>query len=167
MRKISRKYVPTECTYRIGRRRYTSPPAGTRLKYWELNEQGNYCGVLGYNYGLFRISCLILFIFSIYTAINNSNSTQAIIQVADVMYLEDNKLAINANYKYTSGSKVVLSIEVHGVVIYTSQIGPNESIGTVECLLDLPTGDTPAIVKCKSTSNFTDVTEKSVLLKIR
>lgn len=146
MKRISRLFKPDKYYYRIGNKKLYYKPEGSRLLYWELDDKGQYCGILRYKVGIL-ITVLLFVILFILFKIGTGTSGVINVQAPYVVRMEDNLLALNMNSTYLESDDISYRVICDDIILTSGVLRGGASIGTVRVSSTLSDGDYPAIIE--------------------
>lgn len=167
-RRIPKSFVPKECTYRLWRKRFDVKPKHALVKYWEVDKDSGYCGVLYYPIDILTTIMLIVILFTLYHNLLFVNKNVINIECPKSISLENNTISLNVNNVYSSND-VKCELLYKNNVIYSSVIKSGSSIGTVDTKINIAEGDYPVILRFTMETdnvNKTITDEQLVLLVV-
>lgn len=137
MKKITNKFRPRECLYKLGNKVYLSQPNKTKIKYY-VEQDGVYTAILKRDFNVLVIIALFCIIASIYFKLTN-NFIYINIKCPTTMHLADNVLSLDLqnNSDYNINYKVLYNSDV----ISNGMVKANESYSNVDCEYSISSGN--------------------------
>lgn len=145
MKRVTAKFVPRECTYRVWWIHLDKKPRGAKVLYWEVNEDDEYCGVLMYRVDIMRTIAVSLVLYTLYCVLIKSSYNSSVVECPKIVYLNDDKLSLNVNSK--SLNPIRCDLLYDGRIIHSVNLDSGRSVGTVSTKVKLKDGDYPAILR--------------------
>ena len=130
MKKITNKFKPRDCVYRLGKRVYLSQPKNTVIKYYVQDDNESYIGVLRRQYPVLPILALIVVICTIIFKINHQ-SIDNDVNVPTMMYLTDGMLSLDLDNE--SDYDILYDVRVDNISISNGIVKANSSRSNVNC----------------------------------
>lgn len=167
-RKISKRFQPDECSYKIGWIEVFEKPKGAEVKYWLRDIHGNYFGILRFRVNLIQTIMLLVILYAIYAFFFNLGNNVIKVTSSNVLYMHNGKLAVNMNSDYKEGEPVEYKIVCKGTVLQSGTLQPGSSVGTVRTRISMPVGDYPAVITYSTSGEHKIVTkEVNILIKVQ
>lgn len=167
-RKISRRFQPDECSYKIGWFEVFEKPKGAVVRYWIKDRYGNYFGILRFRVNIFQTVALLIILYALYVFFFSVGSKSVSITNTNVLYLQNGSLALNMNNNSLEGDAVKYNIDCKGTTIQSGELSSGSSIGTVKSNLSMEAGDYPAVITYTIPGEHKDIVRKTnVLLKVQ
>lgn len=130
MKKITNKFKPRDCVYRLGKRVYLSQPKNTVVKYYVQDDNESYIGVLRRRYPILSILALIVIICTVVFKINHQ-SIYIDVNAPTMMYLIDGMLSLDLDNE--SDYDILYDVRIDNVSISNGIVKANSSKSNVDC----------------------------------
>ena len=126
MKKITNKFKPRDCIYRLGKQVYLSQPKNTVVKYYVQDDNKSYIGVLP----ILPILAIIVVICTVTFKINHQ-SIDIDVNVPTMMYLTDGMLSLDLDNE--SDYDILYDIRIDNTSISNGIVKANSSRSNVGC----------------------------------
>lgn len=146
MKKVSKSFKPDKYYYRVGKKKLYYKPEGSYLRYWEVDNKGQYCGVLRYKVGILFTVALLVMLLILYK-IDTTGSSNIKVQTPYVVYMDGDMLSLNINSIYTDAKNISYRLVCNDIVVTSGILAGGSSVGTVRVSSMLAQGDYPAVIE--------------------
>lgn len=142
MKKITNKFEPRECLYRLGKTNYVSKPNNTKVKYY-IEENGTYVGILRREFNTLPVIAIMSIAFVIFFKINHQ-TIDIKVRYNDTMYLRSNMLSLDL--QNDSDFDVKYSVLLNNEVLSNGVVLAGNSMSNVDCQYEVGQGSYSAIL---------------------
>lgn len=149
MKKITNKFEPRECLYRLGKTNYVSKPTKTKVKYY-IEENGTYVGILKRDFNVLPLIAVLLVVFDIFLSLN-TETPNIKVRYNDTMYLRSNVLSLDL--QNDSVYDVKYSVTLNEDIISSGVVLAGGSMSNVDCNYETIVGNYSATLNVEYDGN--------------